>query len=60
MAQRKAVLQLALRHCMVGDCRVVGDAFGSPMVYGIVSGIIFVVIAIRVYFLRRSGEQAGG
>src|SRR5690606_25777969 len=35
----------------------VGDSFNSPVAYGIVSGVIFVlVVAGGIYLLRRSGE----
>jgi hypothetical protein len=35
----------------------IGDAFDSPIAYGIVSAIIFVlVMAVGIYLLRRSGE----
>jgi hypothetical protein len=35
----------------------IGDSFDSPIVYGIVSGVIFVlVMGVGIYLLRRSGE----
>jgi NADH-quinone oxidoreductase subunit H len=40
---------------------LIGDTFGSPVAYAIVSGIIFVlVMAVGLYLLRRSGELQEG
>lgn len=36
---------------------LVGDTLGNPMAYGIVSGVVFVLVLVGgIYLLRRSGE----
>jgi NADH-quinone oxidoreductase subunit H len=54
----KVLLPLALvAVCWTAIAVVVGEVSGSPLVYGVVSGIIFAVVVIGGYlFLRRAGE----